>query len=367
MIVMALDHASAFVAEQHFSEFWGTPLPDYGDGLSLWTRVVSHLCAPGFFLLMGAGMTLFARSRRARGWSEGRISRHFGVRGAVLVGVDLVLVFPAFVLGMLESMLREGSITAPPIPGGGGIPYLSPGVLTALGVCMMVAGLLTRLSTRSTAVLAVSLLLLSQILLPMPDNASELYPSVLRMLLIAGQTGPVMISYPLLPWLAVALLGMVLGAGFAREPGRVMRLALPLGLSILGAFVVLRIAGGFGTHHPIPVPGWMGLFTVTKYPASLVFLMLSLGSNLILLWALESADRRGIRALEWVRVYGRSPLFFYVAHLYVYALMGMIPGHTTLAVMYPFWASGVLILYPACVRYDRFKRAKPEDSIWRLF
>jgi uncharacterized membrane protein len=281
--------------------------------------------------------------------------------------VDLVLVFPAFVLGMLESMLREGSIAAPPIPGGGGIPYLSPGVLTALGVCMMVAGLLTRLSPRSTAVLAVSLLLLSQILLPVPDNAGELYPSVLRMLLIAGQTGPVMISYPLLPWLAVALLGMVLGAGFAREPGRVMRLALPLGLSILGAFVVLRIAGGFGTHHPMPVPGWMGLFTVTKYPASLVFLMLSLGSNLILLWALESADRRGIRALEWVRVYGRSPLFFYVAHLYVYALMGMIPGHTTLAVMYPFWASGVLILYPACVRYDRFKRAKPEDSIWRLF
>jgi len=111
----------------------------------------------------------------------------------------------------------------------------------------------------------------------------------------------------------------------------------------------------------------MGLFTLTKYPASLVFLLLSLGSNLILLRLLDTLEQRGGAVMDLLRVYGRAALFFYVAHLYVYALMGLIPGHTSLAAMYPCWLLGVVILYPACVRYDRFKRTRPEDSLWRLF
>ena len=254
MIVMALDHASLFVAEQHFSEFWGTPLPDYGDGFSLLTRVISHICAPGFFLLMGAGMSLFARARRERGWSEARIAGHFLSRGAALIAVDLLLVSPAFILGVIEPILRDGEIPAMTLPGGGGLPYFSPGVLTALGLCMIVAGPLIRLSARWWGLLAVLLLLAGQLLLPAAENASVLYPVVLRAILIAGHTGAVLISYPLLPWLAVVLLGMLLGSGLSRAPEVVFRRALPAGLATLAAFVVLRIAGGFGTSHPMPTP-----------------------------------------------------------------------------------------------------------------
>ena len=118
ILLMALDHASLFVAEQHWSEYWGLPLPNYGDALSLLTRVVSHLCAPGFFALMGAGMTLFAMTRRDRGWSEGRIAKHFATRGAVLIVVDFVLVLPAFALGTLEAILNENTALMPAVPGG---------------------------------------------------------------------------------------------------------------------------------------------------------------------------------------------------------------------------------------------------------
>ena len=145
MVLMALDHASLFVAEQHWSEFWGLPLPDYGDALSLLTRVVSHLCAPGFFALMGAGMALFVASRRDRGWSEGRIARHFATRGALLVVVDLLLVLPAFALGSLDALQSGNGSVMPAVPGAGGIPYFSPGVLSALGASMLVGGLLVRL------------------------------------------------------------------------------------------------------------------------------------------------------------------------------------------------------------------------------
>ena len=53
MILMAIDHASYFIAKVHPGEFWGMPLPQYPDGLSFFTRAVTHLCAPGFFFADG--------------------------------------------------------------------------------------------------------------------------------------------------------------------------------------------------------------------------------------------------------------------------------------------------------------------------
>ncbi len=86
IVLMAIDHARGFIARNHPSEFWGTPLPDYqGDWLAFVTRLVTHLCAPGFMFLMGAGAALFARSRARAGWSSVRIARHLLLRGLVLI------------------------------------------------------------------------------------------------------------------------------------------------------------------------------------------------------------------------------------------------------------------------------------------
>ena len=61
--LMALDHASFFIARMHSREFWGTALPHYDTILPFLMRLASHMCAPGFFFLMGAGMSLFSASR----------------------------------------------------------------------------------------------------------------------------------------------------------------------------------------------------------------------------------------------------------------------------------------------------------------
>jgi uncharacterized membrane protein len=55
MVLMAIDHASYFIARVHSAEFWGTALPIYSSVFWFWTRWVTHLCAPGFFFLMGIG------------------------------------------------------------------------------------------------------------------------------------------------------------------------------------------------------------------------------------------------------------------------------------------------------------------------
>jgi uncharacterized membrane protein len=368
IVLMALDHASFFVAEHHHGEFWGIALPDYGGALSLLTRVVSHLCAPGFFLLMGAGMALFAGARREQGWDERRIRRHFFVRGAVLIVVDNLIVGPAWILGSLEAMLQADEVALPPVPGSGGLPYFTLNVLATLGVAMMATGPMLRFGLRGCLGLGVVILLGCQLLLPPPESFAVLYPIPSRILLVAGQTGHALISYPVLPWLAVCLLGGALGTALRRAPDATLRRLLPIGAVALLLFPIVRIAGGFGTHHAMPSPDWMGLLNLTKYPPSLAFLLFALGCNAVLLGLLARATTGAGAALSILRVFGRCALFFYVTHLYLYAVLGLVlPGHTSLLGMYPWWGAGLVVLYPACVRYERFKRAKGPESLWRLF
>lgn len=367
-MLMALDHASLFVAEHHHGEFWGLPLPDYGSALSLLTRVVSHLCAPGFFLLMGAGMALFAGARLEQGWDERRIRRHLMVRGALLIVVDNLIVGPAWILGTLEAILRADELALPPVPGGGGLPYFNLNVLATLGIAMIVAAPLLRLGARGFAALAAALLIGCQLLLPTAEQYAVLYPVSLRVLLVAGQTGHALITYPVLPWLGVCLLGCSMGAALRRTPEATLRRMLPIGAVALVLFAIVRIASGFGTHHALPSADWMGLLSVTKYPPSLAFLLLALGADSVLLGLLYRAPARMQSAIAILSVYGRSALFFYVAHLYLYALIGLaLPGNTSLLGMYPWWAAGLIALYPACLRYERFKRTREENSLWRMF
>ncbi|MEJ2266660.1 MAG: heparan-alpha-glucosaminide N-acetyltransferase domain-containing protein, partial [Anaerolineales bacterium] len=125
IVLMALDHANIFIAHKHSSgEYWGGAFPVYNDALAFLTRFVTHFCAPGFFLLMGAGMALFAHSRQERGWTRAEIIRHFLIRGGALILLQLLVVNRAWEL----------------TPGGWGI-QIYIGVLFALGANMVMGSL----------------------------------------------------------------------------------------------------------------------------------------------------------------------------------------------------------------------------------
>jgi uncharacterized membrane protein len=367
MAFMALDHASMFVAGVHFSEFWGLPLPDYGSTLALFTRVISHLCAPGFFFTMGIGMHLFAASRRSQGVSEGRIIRHFAIRGAILIVLDVFVVTPAWVLGSLETFL-EGEAPMGLAPGQGGTLMMAVGVLACLGAAMLLSSVLMRLSGWGAASLGLAIVLACQVLLPSADKVGEVYPALWRLLLIAGHDGFLMVVYPVLPWFGVSLLGIGYGHWLERDPGRALRSALPAGIVLLVVFVLVRGAGGFGTHHPVADESLMAFFSVTKYPPSVAFLLFALGANALLLSGFQGIASSGRLLGGALLVFGRTPLFFYVVHLYLYAVLGLsIPGETSLPGMYPVWIVGLVLLYPICRRYDVFKQGTERTSIWRLF
>src|SRR5438067_9381300 len=95
IIVMALDHANLFIAHEHPPpEFWSGPPPSYTNALAFLTRFATHFAAPGFFFLIGAGMALFAASRRDLGWTEGAIRRHLIARGGLLIALQLLIENP---------------------------------------------------------------------------------------------------------------------------------------------------------------------------------------------------------------------------------------------------------------------------------
>ena len=145
IVFMAIDHARGFIAKNHPGEFWGGPLPDYaGDVLDFLTRLVTHLCAPGFFFLMGTGMALLAASRAQLGWSNVRIIRHLALRGLALILLGQVLENGASTFAFANVTRVESYGVR--VPGADGtVPTVIFCVLYGLGAALILGSPLVRL------------------------------------------------------------------------------------------------------------------------------------------------------------------------------------------------------------------------------
>ena len=362
MILMAIDHSSGFIARQHGSEFWAGAMSAYESAFPFLTRWITHLCAPGFFLLMGAGMALFAASRRQAGWSRRRVTRLLVTRGAILIVIQQLIENPAWLLGILSA--TPDLLPLAPFPGEDpdalAMPLL---VLTALGVSMMVWGVLIEAPNPVVVAVCIAASGASMLLTPGPEHAADVYSIPMRILFVPGQTTPVSVLYPLIPWLTPAGLGVLLGRMVAPRSSFVERRVALIGGFLIAAFVVLRTAG-LGEYHAAR-PGLIGFLTVTKYPPSLDFLAVMLGMDLVLL-GLFTRPMPGWLAGP-LQVFGQVPLFFYLLHLYVFGVLSwLFRSGTSFAVMYLIWLAALAVMYPACRWYARFKARRPIASIWRL-
>ncbi|UCC75447.1 MAG: DUF1624 domain-containing protein [Anaerolineales bacterium] len=357
MTLMAIDHANIFVAQKHSpGEYWGGSFPVYYDALAFLTRLVTHPCAPGFFLLMGVGMVLFARSRRAQGWSEGNILGHLWVRGALLVALQLLVVNRAWA-------------SSP----GGWPPKVYIGVLFALGGSMILGSLLLR--WRPTRLLLLTLVLFAgtELLHPDPSMWARIPISGVNrinlLLMRPGGDTRLWSNYPVLPWLELVTFGMVFGHWLLEDARRASDRAWKIGLALLVVFVAVRYVDGFGNIRPRAGNSWIDFLNVVKYPPSMVFTLLTTGVNLILLALLARATGIWQRLVQPLAVFGQVPLLFYLAHLFLYATLGALltPDGTSLAAMYAVWFLGLVVLYPLCLWYGRLKQGQTARSILRFF
>lgn len=367
MILMAIDHSSAFIARQHSSEFWAGAMTSYSTWFPFLTRLVTHLCAPGFFFLMGAGIEWFAASRRAAGWSAGKIAGRLAIRGLVLFAVAQVLESPLiFLQGRLKpAAVRLGRTAAPP-PIDGSDLYWGFIVLAGLGLVTMVCALLVRLRPWTWLVVSALCVAATNSLLPASGKPGPLWFTIL---LAPGLSEHFIVTYPVIPWLAGAAAGMYFAHWWRTNPGAAGRQVWIVGAALVAIGLVVRAAGGWGNIRPPRDLSVIEFLNNVKYPPSLVFWTLFLGVDLILLGLLNRMPASWRSERSPLIVFGQTPLFFFLAHIYLLYACGLVLFREAapLEQAYVVWLLALVALYPMCAWYRRFKLGKPADSLWRLF
>ena len=110
---------------------------------------------------------------------------------------------------------------------------------------------------------------------------------------------------------------------------------------------------------------------VCKYPPSLAYSCITLGTDLLLL-ALLATWKSGTVFQRPLLAFGRTPLCFYIIHFFVIELFGLLIRHAInksgieLPWVIVVWLCLLLIMFPICEKYGQFKRSQSEFSLWRF-
>jgi len=366
IVFMAMDHVSGFILRRHSVEFWAGAWTQYGDPLQFFFRFLSHLCAPGFFFWMGTGIALLAASRERAGWGSARIRRFLLVRGLVLVTLICALEYGALQLGSLGG--RSEPLNAPPPGVDGSIPILFvASVIQALGFAMLLSAIIGAFNRSALwAIGGAALAALCNALIPPPAAAAHPAPLWQGVLYLTGQAGWLFSVYPILPWFALCALGIAYGGWLSRDRENAQRSYLRVGLGAIALALVLRATGTFGNIRLPRDSSFIEFLNLIKYPPALVFTLLFTGGNLVLAWIFA---RLGGPITAVLGVFGRAPLFFFLAHLWLYALVGyaFFRNGTSYPIAIPIWLGSMIPLYYACRWFDEFKQRRPIESWWRVF
>lgn len=368
MVLMALDHVRDFFHRSAMS-FSPTDLTRTTPILFL-TRWVTHFCLPIFMFTAGLGAFLW--------WQRGlhtkrQLSFFLWTRGVWFVVLELTIMQLAYDFNI--------SVRFP-------ILLL---ILWIFGLCMVVMAALVHLPV--SWLLVFSLVVIAghnclDVITASQFGACAWVWNVIHQpgfLLLAGRR--ILVTYTLLPWVAVMTAGFCFGRILSWEPSVRQRFMQVIGFASLIAFVLLRLINRYGDPVPWSVQK-SGVFAVlsflncTKYPASLDFLLMTLGPAMLVL---AYFDRHPLRMTNPLVIFGRVPMFYFVLHFYlIHALMVVMaflkyggaassfafnppPSMGTAAQLFPaafgyslwvtygMWIVVIVFLYPLCRWYARVK------------
>jgi uncharacterized membrane protein len=297
MILMAVDHTRDYV----HSAAMAFPPEDLSQTTPaiFMTRWITHFCAPVFMLCAGIGAFL----RFERGGTKGELSRFLLTRGFWLIVLEFTVVRTGFFFVDLDSSPM----------------FLL--VLWALGMSMIALAVLVHLPYRVLLGVSVAIVALHNLLDPLTPERFGTLSWLWQILHVQGllTAGPplVIVAYPLVPWIGVMAGGYCLGRVYRLPATQRQRLLVRLGLATTAAFLLLRALNGYGDPRPWSVQNeasytLLSFLNATKYPASLSFLLMTLGPAIVFLgWA----DRLRLSERNPLLVFGRVPLFFFVVHI----------------------------------------------------
>ena len=370
IVVMAIDHA------RDFFNFGGEadPMANPGIGAALFfTRWITHFCAPVFVFLAGTSAGLMA-SRK----TPSALGKFLFTRGLWLILVECLVVATAwsFAPWGIEQL--------------GGRVGVAMQVIWVIGASMAVLAGAQFLGQRVCLAIVGSIVLGHNLLDPIWPATTGLFDAthpvwVALHAQMRTDIGPFSFVwvYPLLPWIGVMLLGFGTAPLFQGPARRRDARLLACGVAATAAFVVLRASGVYGEPNPWQVQDraistLIDFLNVTKYPPSLLFMLMTLGPAAIVC---ASADRVPEAVKQPLIVFGRAPFAFYVAHLYLLHTLavafGAMRGFDARAFLtysfffpkgygvglpgvYAVWLLVVAMLYPLCRWVAAAKRRRQD-------
>lgn len=360
IVLMVLDHVRDYVHEPAWV-FNPTDLTQTTPLLFI-TRWVTHLCAPTFVFL--AGVSIFMQ--RANGKAPAELSKFLLTRGLWLIVLEFTVIGFGFNWGPPVAFMQ---------------------VIWAIGASMILMSLVVRLPATTVLGLGAAIVVGHQLVAMAIDTAN--LGAWTQAWFLTMQPGPTLflrgfIPYPVIPWFGVMCLGYGLGFIFRQDAEQRRRSVWMLALSFLAAFVVLRAINGYGDPAPWSVQSStvmtvLSFINVSKYPPSLMYVLVTLGVSMLLFLAL---DKLSGPLQKFLLAFGRTSLFTYVLHIYVAhsvaLLIGVLGGLSAsyyfdflskwagnpqgqgydLPIVYGTWLAVLLMLYPISSWFARVKRER---------
>ena len=324
------------------------------------TRLSAHLCAPIFVFLTGISAWLYANP--SSGIKRSAPSFLFK-RGLILILLEVTLInFSWF--GAYHTL------------------YLQ--VIWAIGLSMIVLAGAAYLPRQWIIAIGLTIVIGHNLLSPIQFSAGEFGYSVWTVLhdrgfLISEAWVNVKVSYPVLPWIGVIMLGYAVGPLFSSNVSSAKRksILIKTGFSLIALLLILRGFNIYGetlewTNQVTVLMTIMAFLNYTKYPPSLDFLLFSISIGALTLAWLETAKAGW---LNKVNILGSAPMFFYILHLYTllfcYLIAYQIWGPNTfygdaqqgylafdhIGQVWLFSAGLIFVLYWPSKKFSQFKRA----------
>ncbi len=357
LIVMALDHVRDFFGPTLFNALDLTQtMPTL-----FFTRWITHFCAPVFVFLTGISAYLYGKNKTKR-----ELSGFLFKRGLWLIFLELTVVTFAWKFA-LDS-------------------YVFLGVIWALGASMVILSALIWLPILTIFLLSLVIVFGSNSLdyVTFPFSSSFLGVATSYIYSKPTITSNYAIIYTVLPWAGVMSFGYCLGTWFQLPTEVRNKRFLLLGCACLTLFIGLRYYNFYGdpvlwqTQTRGAFYTFLSFINVTKYPVSLLYLLLMLGIT-FLCWPIYE-NWRGFSS-KFILTFGKVSLFFYLIHLFIIHTSASLysiyileypagwwwgitpqsslpwPSHYqfNLIVVYAAWALIILASYPLCLLYKKYK------------
>lgn len=356
IILMTLDHV-----RDYFSNVAFDPLDlSQTNGALFMTRWITHLCAPTFIFL--AGISAYLMSRQS---DLSTVRRFLITRGLWLIFLEVTVVNFAW---SFNFRYETGAFLQ---------------VIWAIGASMLVLAALIGTPRWFIGLFAGVVIVGHNMLDAISASMFGDWAWVWNLLHESGRTSFALVFYPLVPWIGVMALGYYAGRIFELAAERRLTILLAIGAACTVLFVALRALNVYGDPHPWITQSTLlfnvfAFINVHKYPPSLLYLLIMLGTASMLLAALEMMEGKFVRVLQ---VFGRVPLFVYVLHI---ALAHLAAGLLALALgygdtvltnfvltkpegwgfglpgVYVAWVLVLIVLYPACRWFADVKRRRKD-------